>query len=377
MAENTNDVIESGIAVLADGDSTVVHGVAIGENDITEGMSGKRTLWPGSALEDAAEELAGKPLVRDHPGAEKADGGVSVDAQPPIDSVVGEVTDAKYRDGVGLLFEAEVDDESLAEQIERGRADVSPIVARELGEFDDDHDAHTVDEIVGFRDLGVVSRGAAPSNDIQPGAATAMMAEALSSAFAPQEQTESSSDGAAESAAGVNESSTMELTDGEERLVREARNADDPVVVESETEALADEFATYDDPEIVEKDAYEALGERVSGVRDVLAEALSEQTGLSEDAAKSLEFDALMGEFEDDDGNLDAEALVQSPETGQPDVDEQDTGLTDDDRERIEQIDAKLDALGESLPRDRVEALQSEAAELAGTDNYDAALEVL
>lgn len=196
MTDNDFDVPESGIAVLSDADPTIVHGVAIGEGDRTTGMSGVETEWPSGPLKEAAGMLKGKPLVKNHPGVTKDDSGLQVDSQPPIEDVIGKVTDSKYRDGVGLLFEAEVDDEDIANQIERGRADVSPVVARSLRQTD--NGTHVVESIDGFRDLGVVTSGASPSNSIQTGAA-AMMAEALQASFGGSLADEQQSDEPAES----------------------------------------------------------------------------------------------------------------------------------------------------------------------------------
>lgn len=386
---DSNDVIEGGIAVLSSGTDdegqTTVNGIALGENDITQGMAEKRTLWPGDVLEAAADGLAGKPLVRNHPGVEKTDDGVRLDPKPPIEEVVGEVTDSRYEEGVGILFQADVDDATIAEQIDRGRAEVSPVVGRQLGEFDDDLDAHPVEQITGFRDLGVVVDGASPSNSIQMGAATAMMADALSAAFG-SDGDESSGDEPAESGTGNGgQSPDMDLTDKEKELIRQARATDDPVVVGSEDEETIKEYKQLDDPEIVEAEQVEALSEQVEGVRSVMADALVDRTGLGEETVASLGFDALMSEFSDDEGNLEADALVQSPEAGDPsDPDDGGDGdgggdgdLDDDARGRIEEINEKLSYVGGSLPADRVEALREEACDLADTDDFDAALEVV
>lgn len=375
-----NDIIESGIAILSEHDPTTVHGVAIGAGDVTVGGSRTKTLWPGSVLKDAADKLSGKPLVRNHPDTTKTEEGIQIGTQPPIESVIGEVTDSKYKEGVGILFEAEVDDEEIAQQIENGRADVSPALFHELGDVDEETGARRAEKIIDFRDLGVVFDGAAPSNEVQPGAATAMMAGALSSAFAPDESgTDAQTDDeAAESAAGETEKDqSMELTDAEKSLVQQARATDDPVVVEGDVEALADKFAQRDDPKIVEAEAYDDLSERVSEVRDVLAEALAEESGLSIETAKSLDFDALMSEFEDGDGDFEADALVQSPEAGQPAMSpNNDSGpgsveaLSSEDQTEVKNLLRRAKLLGDRTP-EHSEALREEAAEIVGVDGAD------
>jgi hypothetical protein len=87
----------------------------------------------------------------------------------------------------------------------------------------------------------------------------------------------------------------------------------------------------------------------------------------------------MAAEFETEDGDLDVEALTQSPETGSGPTggDGGDGGPSEEDVERIAEINNKLSTVGSALPDERVEALREEAADLAGADDYDGALEVL
>jgi len=140
---------------------------------------------------------------------------------------------------------------------------------------------------------------------------------------------------------------------------------------------LIDEAAELDEPEVMDADTAEAMRDRVSIVEGMMAEALQDRNGLKESTVEAMSFEAKAAEFEGDDG-LDVEALTQSPESGSgPTGGDGGSGPSDDDRERIEQIDNKLDTVGNALPDERVEALRDEAAELAGADDYDGALEVL
>jgi len=180
----------------------------------------------------------------------------------------------------------------------------------------------------------------------------------------------------------------MDLTDNEQELVAAARQRDDPTVVSAdrldELEAqledhddLIEEAAELDEPEVMDADKAEAMRDRVSMVEGMMAEALQDRNGLKESTVEAMSFDAMASEFEGDDG-LDVEALTQSPESGSgPTGGDGGSGPSDEDCERIEQIDNKLDTVGNALPDERVEALRDEAAELAGADDYDGALEVL
>jgi hypothetical protein len=179
---------------------------------------------------------------------------------------------------------------------------------------------------------------------------------------------------------------TEELTDTERELLAAAGQKDDPVVVEAgvrerlaTNEELLDEAEAMDSPELVESNDHEALQERISTVKGLMAEALQERTGLSEAAVEAMPFEAMAAEFEDDDGDLDLEALTQSPEAGGAPTSEgqDDAGPSDEDVKRIEAIDEKLSTVGTALPESRIEALREEAADLADADDYEAALEVL
>lgn len=193
---------QSGFASLADADGTdepyTVHGVAIGEGDVTNGASGNRTYWPAETLEASADDLEGKKIVDDSEHDDlKA-------TQPPVSSILGEVTRSSYKPGVGVVFEGEIDDSDVASLVENGRVDVSPALFRSLGEHDESMGAQPAEEIHKWRDLSVVSEGAAPSNSIQPGAA-ALQAEALQAAFDSSDNDASQSDESAESDNGTNE----------------------------------------------------------------------------------------------------------------------------------------------------------------------------
>jgi hypothetical protein len=176
--------IDVGYAALAvdSGDvptesSTLVSGVAIGEGDITIGGSGKQTFWPKETLKEAAESLEGQPLATDTDHTAE-------DPQPqtPVEAIAGEVVNAGYVDGVGVVFEAELDDESLAEKVRNGRLEVSPLLSRDIEPLEDGEAAFKATDINRWRDLALVANGAAPSNEITVGESP-VTAEALHEAL--------------------------------------------------------------------------------------------------------------------------------------------------------------------------------------------------
>lgn len=142
-----------------------ISGVAIGPDDITVDK-GTKKKWPSEVLKDAVSTLSGRPLVRDHINSTLGN--------------VGEVVRAKFEEGTGVLFEAELDDEELAEKVDNGRLEVSARIKhpprQELET--DEQGAFVVQPWALFDNLSLVNRGASPSNEVQMGAAE-MSAEEL------------------------------------------------------------------------------------------------------------------------------------------------------------------------------------------------------
>jgi len=420
---STLDLLSDGAAVAAvagepDDNQLPVHGVLFGVDDVTSGLSGKRTRWPADVLEAMAEDgiFEGKPLTladsldpEQHVGVELTDDGPRLTGAVTMDEKVGEVTATAFDEDVGLLFEGFVADWEAEDAVETGLAQISPVVMREVehvdGEEGDSDALYDVTDVQGARDVALVADGAVPSNQITVGESPAIdgeMAEALSAQFGATVDAlandypggDDGPDGSeGQSSRGTNDSTlNMDLTDKEKELVAAARQKDDPTVVESdlpdrlseleaeidEHEELIEEAAEVDEPEVMDAETAEAMRERVDVVEDMMAEALTDEKGLREATVEAMSFDAMAAEFETDDGDLDVEALTQTPETGSgPTGGGGDGGPTDEDRERIEEIDQKLSSLGNALPDSRVEALREEAADLADADDYDAALEVL
>jgi len=133
-----------------------VSGIAIGEGDITRGSSGIEKKWPREALKPAAETLAGRPLVVDHENDSHA--------------VVGKVTEAFYKEGTGVLYEAELFDEELADKIADGLLEVSIRGFHgDVSEMDESDEGAKVVEKLRFDNLSIVPMGAAPSNTVEIG----------------------------------------------------------------------------------------------------------------------------------------------------------------------------------------------------------------
>ena len=422
----TYDLMSDGAAIATVADEPAdnqlpVHGVLFGPGDVTEGLSRKRTRWPADILEEMAVEgiFEGKPITlapsldpEQHVGVEMTDDGPQLTGAVSMDEKVGEITSTTFDEEAGLLFEGFIADWDAEETVESGLAQVSPVVMRDVelveGEEGDPDALYEPTAVQGARDVALVADGAVPSNEIRVGQSPAIgdgTAEALASHYDVDvevltDNSRDSDDGPHDQpAAGEGQSTPanddpllMDLTDKEKELVAAARQTDDPTVVEAEVrdrldeleeqydehEELIDEAADVDDPEVMDAEQAEAMREHVSIVEEMMAEALTEEKGLREATVEAMSFDAMAAEFETDDGDLDVEALTQSPETGSgPTGGGNGGGPTDEDVERIEEIDQKLSTVGNALPDQRVEALHDEAADLADADDYEGALEVL
>jgi hypothetical protein len=142
--------------------------------------------------------------------------------------------------------------------------------------------------------------------------------------------------------------------------------------VDKPVEALK-EYAATEQPTIVEQSEYESLNSRVEALENMMADRLVEDTGLREATVESMSFEAMAKEFETDDGDFDAEALVQNPETGEPSASEGAEALSDD-----ADVD-KAEALYNDyqMMTNPPEGLEEDITEALGVSDFDDAIEVL
>jgi len=147
---------EAHLSELDDGAPWTVHGVALGAGDVTVGQSGIKKLWPADELQKSAETLEGRNLVVDH----NNDAG----------GVVGQVTKAGYKENVGVIYEAELFDEDLAEKINNGLLEVSIRGKHiDVDTMEENEDGAKIVEGIKFDNLSIVPTGAAPSNTLEMG----------------------------------------------------------------------------------------------------------------------------------------------------------------------------------------------------------------
>lgn len=144
-------------------DGYVVHGVALGEDDRTNGLNSLKA-WPREALEPAADSLTGTPVTNRHGGDR-----------------IGRVTRSAYEPGVGVVYEATLSDEDLANQLSLGQRDVS-IEAGNPERVEHDDEGAAILHGFDFSGMAVVENGASPSQHASAGTAADNQAIAALSA---------------------------------------------------------------------------------------------------------------------------------------------------------------------------------------------------
>lgn len=169
------------------------------------------------------------------------------------------------------------------------------------------------------------------------------------------------------SAASDTTNTMTDLSEKEQSVLRAAEDIEEPVEVLSEYQAA-------EQPEIVESDALEHKDEQIDEFADVFREVLSERTRLKESTLEAMDVDALANEFRNEDGEIEAETLSQTPETQNPPANPggstgKDT-LSAEEKSEIEDKLKRADLLENRTP-EHAETLRSEAAELAGVEDAD------
>ncbi|NHX41391.1 MULTISPECIES: hypothetical protein [Haloarcula] len=378
-----------------------VHGVAIGANDVTVGEHGQK-LWPADELRRSASTLVGVPLTKNHDDER-------------VESVIGEVVDVGYSDGVGIVYEAEVDDEEIAEKIQRGRLEVSIHAVHAVGGHTDD--GAMIVENIRFLDLSVVPRGAAPSNSVKSGESPAEALASLSTDDVAEmlEDDErydaQNADGGQSTRTGSTTDFDSNMTDTETDSLDEAPevDADEAELNEEAAEASEVEEAELDDGTDVEAGADPEAEAELTEADEADVESATQETELQEDIAElraeneelrqelesvrmeyaerladdgpftaselaeTFAFDTLKEKFEAEEASLaqsEAQASTQddvpAPQTGDTSSEEELSTTSEDNEAEIASLEekvAKYDDLGWDNARAEVEAELAELRE--------------
>ena len=394
LEHTTGESAPTGIARCdaLDGQSEpyVTHGVAIGANEVTHGANGAK-FWSSTVLRQAVQSLVGVPLTKNHD-------------DDRVESVVGEVVDAAFEEGVGIVFEAEIDDEGLATKVARGRLEVSVHALHADGGRTSE--GELIVEDVRFLDLSLVPRGGSPANYVEAGnspsdALASLSADNVSEILSDADtsmtddtDTIDEEEAALESDEESEETEAEVAADEADTEETEAEVGSDEADAEdvSETE-LRDDDAPSEDGEAeveagdVDEDLDEAtleeeieslraenqsLRNEVESVRLEYAETLCEDSPFdAETMASKLTFDELRDTFEEAEASLvsDTDAseveATPAPQTGggEGTLSTSDDDVDADEVASLESKIEKYDEMGWDAAKadaeDRLESVQS------------------
>jgi len=300
--------VQSRIAGLA-GDNHTINGVAIGPDDVTRGLSGDRKVWQSPDLREAASTLEGTEVNPLHSQAS-----------------VGEVTRAGFDPERGVVYEVELEDENLAEQVAKGGLEVS-IEARHsdggVVETPQGEAMRATD--IEFTGLALVQHGAAPSASAQPGEAAALSAEDISAALSDEEgsaedESAAMTDDSVSPERGQDEGmdSDNETTTSDSTTMSEDNNDPESPDVDALLQRVDEKDERIEELEAELSDVREELSETEDEVEQAArayAEALADETVFSEDElVEKFEVEELREKVESTEGAslADAEPDVQS-----------------------------------------------------------------
>ena len=289
----------------------IVHGVAIGANEVTYGKNGPK-FWPDTALGASVQSLVGAPLNKNHD-------------DKTVESVVGEVIDAGFEPGVGIVFEAEIDDEDLATKVARGRLEVS--VHALHGDGGRTSEGEVIVEDVRFLDLSLVPRGGSPSNYVEAGGHPSEVLASLSESDVDAILATSGSD----STTNMTDENTDDIEPDDEEAELEVDTESEETEeaeVEADTESEDTEEAELNGDELRDEVATlrsqnQELRNELQSVRLEYASQLSEDTHFeAEMLAEKFSFDELRETFEEAEASLvtitddETSEATPAPQTG-------------------------------------------------------------
>ncbi len=303
-----------------------VHGVAIGANEVTHGANGAK-FWPEDELRAAVQSLVGVPLTKNHD-------------DKSVESVVGEVLDAGFEPDVGIVFEAEVDEEELATKVARGRLEVS--IHAIHGDGGRTPAGELIAEDIRFLDLSLVPRGGSPSNFIEAGESPSEALASLSTDEVAGYFNKSMSNDTDE-----HESEEEELEadiEAEEAEVEADESQDEQNEAEVEAAELRDEVQSL-------QAENQELRAELQSVRLEYAEQLSEGSPFeAAELAEKFSFDELREKFDEAEASLvtdedtsEAEA-TPAPQTGDT---ESELSTSDEDADEIAALESKIENYAE------------------------------
>ena len=132
------------------------------------------------------------------------------------------------------------------------------------------------------------------------------------------------------------------------------------------------EYHKTDDAQIVSNDTLSKKDERLEELAGVFRDALKNEKGLKDETVNAMGVDALAHEFRNEEGEIEADTLSQTPETETPETpaDPENDTLSADEKKEIQDMLRRADLM-ESRTPDHADTLRSEAADMAGVEDAD------
>lgn len=277
-----------------DEEDLIVHGAALGNDDVTRGATGIRKKWPAEELEAAFESLEGRNFMKNHELRQ-------------VESVIGSVLTVDYDPDLGIIYEAAINGDTKLEQriynqIQRGQLEVSVTVQHiplEEAEKDEDTGALIMEDL-NFIELSVVPIGASETADVHDGehpSLSAMSHGELAGHFGRDLTQESLQ---------TSESEVEEVNDEEEQqnmsdaTVEDLQKQIDSLETDLDLDRIAElkqyeeQLEGVDDPVVIEQSEHESLKERAEQA-DSAADFFAEQ--LSDEDDVLFDKDELMSKF--------------------------------------------------------------------------------
>jgi hypothetical protein len=384
-----------------------VRGVALGEGPAQGTVSDEADeedapiIYSPEVLEAGADKLVGRPIVddRDHdPNSDEYD-----PYNPNNENIIGEVTQAKAKPGVGVVYQGEVDRSPERDLIENGRVDVSPTVLRSADEYDDDLGGKPAKAIAHFRDLAVVPDGASPEASIEPATnpAEALQAEALAATFGGDDG-HARARGGAKAASGETAAETMADSDnpdnpddtppegsdgesgGEENS--DGENADSELTSMSKDELVSEvEDLRADKNDMRETLAelkgqvkalggdVEAMEAAIGGVEEHAVEAFAEKHDYDEEFVReNFDTATVIEAVGGPEATAEALGMTPNPQTGDGGGNSGNgsvASLGSDEQAEVEDLAARAETF-ENIDESHAEALREQAAEVAGAEEW-------
>lgn len=345
-------------------DRLLVHGAALGNDDITHGMMGLKKLWPAEELEKAYETLEGRNFMKNHEVHQ-------------VESVIGSVTKAEYDEDLGIIYEAEINGDNETEReiykkIQRDQLEVSVTVQHDpIDEAEEDEETGALIMTgLNFIELSAVPVGASETADVHPGEHPQLAAMSKSELAERFDM---------DAASGTIETrQTSSLTNNTDDSDKTDETPDDTLMTEdnieelkawfqeefdasealfesteemerlAELKQLDEEMAEYDDPAVIERNELEQLEDRAEeadAVSELFAEKLSDDDSIpftEEELLDKFTVDELKDKFDDVFG-IDS---LTEPSAPNP---KSDSGGTEDqqDPEQVQQLKQEIEDLKE------------------------------